>query len=115
MEIEQIPEVISQTVDALSTKLQVPAEHLYSVMIQGTQLQSWANIIASIVIGFPVLAFAVFIYLYCKKTQDDECLFVIVICLLVFAICIGVIVSNIVGYFAPEYAFLNSIISSFKN
>jgi len=48
MELEQIPEIVGQTIDTLAMKLEVPAKMLMEVMIKGTMIE---GVSAFIILG----------------------------------------------------------------
>lgn len=105
-----IPTTISKTIDVLSAKFGSTGIQLWNILVQRTRIDAIIGMTFGILLQIILIPF----FKYgnrLRKEGDDACVFVYIGWLIVFAVSLGFVFSNIEGIILPQYAVLQSFIS----
>ena len=115
MDLSQLPQTVSQTIDAIADKLKVPAEQLLDVAVTGVRVEGIVGLVIGLLgfIGIPILYKKAFIYLK-DEVRGDWVIgagFMTAVAIFLFIGATRALYQGAIQTFAPAYWLLKSILN----
>lgn len=115
MDLSQLPQTVSQTIDVLADKLKVPTLQLMNAAVRGVMVEGIISLIIGVigVIGIPVLYRKAFIYLKNEVRGEWEigAFLMTLVAIPLFAVSFSGVYFGFIQAFAPDYWLLKSILN----